>query len=179
VGRFPTLAATVVVALALVAAGCGGEDEPETASTAVWAEGFCTAVTDWTDEIERIAGDAASSLSEESLREAADGVSTATDTFVEELQDLGAPDTESGQEIEDATQELTDAVEAEKADVEEAVEGASDTTEIAAALAVVGSSLQTLATALQSTLQAIEDADVSGELQTALEDSPACENLAD
>ena len=34
-----------------------------------------------------------------------------------------------------------------------------------------------MATALQTTLQSIEDGDASGELETAIEETPACDEL--
>jgi len=34
-----------------------------------------------------------------------------------------------------------------------------------------------MATALQATLQAVEDADASGELETAFDEAPACDEL--
>ena len=56
-GRHALVAlALVVAAFALVAAGCGDDDE-ETSSTAAWAEDFCAKVTEWQDEIEQIGDD--------------------------------------------------------------------------------------------------------------------------
>ena len=166
--------------LAVVAAGCGGDDEAGSDSTAAWADGFCTSVKSWTDELERIAeelGDVGS-LSADSIREAADDADAATDDFVQEIRDLGAPDTESGDTIEQEIEELADAVESEREKLREAAEDAeSGLTETAAAIATLGSAITVLGTALQETLQAIEDADASGELETALEESEACDAL--
>lgn len=167
----------LVASLALVSAGCGGDDEPEASTAAEWAESFCTAITSWTDELQEIQESATSSLSAESIEQAAEDVETATDEFVEEVRALGGPDTESGQEIEDAVQEFTDTAEAEKEEVLEAVDDVSDASDVAGALSVVGSSLQSMATALQSMFDAFEDADVGGELETAFEDTPACTEL--
>lgn len=173
--------ALLVLSLGLVAAGCGGDDEPTSgeASASEWAEDFCTVVNEWTDELERVGdelGDV-TSLSADSIEAAADDVNAATDQFVEDVRGLGSPDTVSGQEIEDSLQELADTVEAEKDEVEEAVGDASGLTEVAGAVAAIGTSLTAMATSFQTTLQAFEDADVDGELETALEESDACDEL--
>lgn len=168
----------LVLSLTLVSAGCGGDDEPEASPTAEWVDAFCTAVTDWTNELEQIGGTLTSLLTTEALEEAADDVSTATDDFVEEVRGLGAPDTDSGQAIEDAVQDLADVAEAEKANVEEAVEEASGATGVAGAISTIGTSLSAMATAFQTTFQAFDDADVDGELETAFEESAACDEIS-
>ena len=169
----------LVASLALVATGCGGDDEPEASTTEEWAESFCTAITSWTDELREIQESVTSSLTTESLEQAAEDVETATDDFVEEVRGLGGPETESGQAIEDAVQEFTDTAEAEKAQVTEAVEEVTEVTDVGSALAVVGSSLQAMATALQSMFDAFENEDVGGELETAFDEAPACAELTD
>jgi hypothetical protein len=169
-----------IALLAAVAAGCGGDDEASAESTAAWADGFCTAVQSWTDELERIGEDLGdvSSLSGDAIRDAAEQADSATDEFIQELRDLGAPDTESGDVIESEIDELSDAVEDEREKLREAAEDAeSGLTETAAAIATLGSSITVLGTALQETLQAIEDADAGGELETAFEESEACDSL--
>jgi hypothetical protein len=169
--------AVVLAALALVAAGCGGDDE-ETSSAATWAEDFCTSVTDWQDELEQIGEDLAASPSVDALEDASQAASDATDAFVEEVRELGGPETESGQAVEDSLEELADIVDEEKAEIEEAVDDADGLTGAAGAVAAIGTSISTMATALQTTLQAVEDSDASGELETALDETPACDELS-
>jgi hypothetical protein len=170
--------ALLVATLALAAVGCGGDDEAETSATAEWADGFCTAVSAWTDELERIGDGLTSSLSSDALEQAADDVSTATDSFVEEVRGLGAPDTESGDAIQDSIETLADTVEEEKAKIEEAVEGASGITGAAEAVSALGTSLSTMALAFQAMFESLENADVDGELEAAFEDSTPCDAIA-
>jgi hypothetical protein len=69
-----TLIACGVATLALLAAGCGGGDESPTASPAdEWADGFCTAVTTWTDSLQSVTEQftSPSSLSKDALDQAA------------------------------------------------------------------------------------------------------------
>jgi ABC-type transporter Mla subunit MlaD len=176
--------AAAIGTLALVAAGCGGDDESSAGSTtgsapAEWADGFCTAVSAWTDELQTIGSsiDDPSSLNEDALRQAADDLGAATDNFVEDVRGLGAPDTESGQAVQDSLDTLADTLDTEKADIETAVDDASGITGLATAISAIGTSLTAMGTAFQNTLQAIEDADASGELETALKDSSACDTI--
>ena len=171
--------ALLVVTLGLVAAGCGGDDEPEATATQEWAEGFCTAATTWTGEIERIAEELAdlSSFSSEALEDAAQEADDATSAFVDEVQDLDAPETESSQVVEDSIDALADTVEAERGQIEEAADDISGIADIASSGAEIASSVSAMLTALQQTLEAIENAEVGSEVQTAFEQAPACDNV--
>jgi methyl-accepting chemotaxis protein len=169
--------AVVLAALVLVAAGCGDDDGEETTSAATWAEDFCTTVQDWRDEIDRIVDGLSVSSSSDDLEEAGNEAADATDAFVEELRDLGGPETESSQAVEDSIEELSDTVDAEKAEIEEAVDDAEGLTGATGALAEIGRSVAAMATALQTALRTVEDADASGELETAFDESPACDEL--
>jgi outer membrane murein-binding lipoprotein Lpp len=168
-----------VAGFALVAAGCGGDGESDTTSADAWAEEFCTAVQDWGDELERIGQDLGdvSSLSSASLEDAADETDVATEDFVETIRDLGTPDTESGDRVESEIDALADTVDAEREEIRRAVEDASGLGGVADAVGTIGTSIAAMGTSLQETLEAIDSADVDGELQTALEDSEACDEL--
>lgn len=179
--RLAALASVVVAGLALAASGCGGDDDEASGTVPVdeWADGFCSAVSSWTDDLQEIRNrfQDLSSLSRESLEEAGQDASDATDRFTDELDGLGTPETESGQAIDDSIQTLTDTVESEKTDVEEAVEGIDSLNDIPSAISAVGSALSAMGTALQSTFDSLRDQEIGGELRTALEDSEACDDL--
>jgi hypothetical protein len=172
----------VVASLAITSAGCMGDDGTETSSTAEWADAFCTAVTTWTTEIGRVAENLTADVSAEGVEQAREDLSTATDALIEEVEGLGAPDIESGEEVEEAIVAFRETADAERDEVEQAVDEALEedtgTSGIAAALGVVGGSLQTMSTALQTMFQAFEDADAGGELNTAFEESEACQEIA-
>jgi len=177
-----TLLATVVAALTLVAAGCGGgSDSSSTASPAdEWAAGFCTAVTTWTDSIKSV-GDGfkdPSSLSQDGLQSAADDVKSATTQFVDDVKGLGAPDTESGQAVKDSIDTLSTTLDTESTDIETAAQGVSSLTDLPGAITTVSTSLTAMGTAVSSTLSTIQNADAKGELQTALQDSPECASIS-
>jgi hypothetical protein len=165
-------AARLAVALAALAlAGCAGDDG-DSSSTAEWAGSFCTAAATWTDEVDQITSTVSASPTVESLRGAVDDLKAATDELVGEVRGLGAPDVEGAEEIEAAIDAFTETAEAKNEAVDEAVQDAT-TESVAQALAALGE----LTSAFQTMLQAFEDADAGGELETAFEDAPACNQL--
>jgi hypothetical protein len=178
------LAVIGISVLALSAAGCGGSDESSTETTGVtpaseWADGFCTAITTWTDALQGVSDQFTdlSSFSEESLQSAAEDLQSATETLVEDLRGLGAPDTESGQEVEDSLDELSTTLETELDAIQTTVDETSGITELPGAAQDVLGSLSAMGTAFSSTMSTLESADVKNELQDALEASPACDDL--
>lgn len=168
----------VVTASLVLAAGCGGDEGTNGTSATEWAESFCTTVTVWRDDLERIRDSLGESLSVAGLEEAAEDASTRTETFIDDLRALGAPETESGQEVEDSVEALADTAEAEKDEVQAAIDDVSSLADVPGALTTIGASLQELASALQRTVDAIQAADVGGELETAFEESAACDELS-
>jgi methyl-accepting chemotaxis protein len=175
----PVALALLAVSLTLVATACGGDDETTAAPVDEWADEFCGAVSSWTGELGAIRDrfDDLSSLDRDSLEEAAQDANDATDRFVNDLQDLPEPDTESGQEIEQSVETLSDTVESEKEDVERAVEGIEDVSDIPGGITAIGSALSSMGTALQTAIDSVENEDVGGELETALDESEACEGI--
>ena len=174
------IVAIAVLALAGLAAGCGGSDsETETSPTAEWADGFCGAVTDWTNELQTITQQFsdASNLSQDGLQSAADDVRTATQTLIDDLKDLGAPDTDSGQEVKSSLDSLSTTLDTETSTIEDTADGVSSIADLPSAISKISASLGALGTAFSQTLQTIEDADASGELQSALQDSPDCADI--
>jgi hypothetical protein len=175
--------AACVLSLALVAAGCGGDDAEEASSVESWAEELCTTTQDWADELQRIGtelGDtAASAFSRETIETAGDDASAATEDFVESLRDLGAPETESGDAVRDEIDELSDAIDAEREEIETAIDDLEGLSGIASAVGTVTSSLSAMGTAVQQTLEAVDAADASGELEEAFDNAPACQELRD
>jgi hypothetical protein len=180
-GSFALRASAIVAALAFAVSACGGDDEPEASSVDAWAESFCTSVGDWRTTLEELrnefTGDPGSFANEDALRDAAETVTDATDELVSDLRELGAPETESGQAVESSLESLEDTIDTQKADVERAVEGISSLADVPAALTTVGTALTTMATSLQDTLDAIGNEDSAGELETAFEQTDACDDL--
>ena len=81
--KFGSALAAVVASLALVAAGCGGDDSSEASATDQWAEDFCAAITTWTNSLRESTDDlrSLSSLSSDDFEQAGEDIRTATETF--------------------------------------------------------------------------------------------------
>jgi hypothetical protein len=183
--------AAFVALFALVAASCGGDEEssiqtttgltgPSTgASAGEWADSFCSALMTWKDDLERAAEPLAdlSSLSEESIQQAADDARTATATLADSLKGLGRPDTSSGDQIQGSVQNLAAELENGANEIETAVEGISSAADIPSAVGTITTTLTRIDTEVDGAVQTIEEADASDELKTALDDTDSCREL--
>ena len=164
-----------VAAAALIAAGCGGDDED---ATTEWAGDVCSAFTDWTTEV-RAAADSLSggNLSRSGLEDAVGDVKDATDTLATDLGDLERPDTDAGQEAKDALDKLADGIATEVQTIQNAATGAETANELLSAVSVASSSLAKIGTQIRTTVQQLGQLDASGELRDAFEDADSCQEL--
>jgi hypothetical protein len=107
-----SILAATVAGLALLAAGCGGSDDSstDTSATSEWADGLCSAINTWTTSIGSI-GDtiSAGDISKDSLTTAVDDAKSATETFTSDIEDLGKPDTEAGQQAKESIDRISTA----------------------------------------------------------------------
>jgi hypothetical protein len=180
--KLPVAVVACVAALALVSAGCGGDDDSSSAAPAEeWADSFCSALTTWRNDLEAAAEPLSdlSSLSEESIRQAADDAKNATDALAESMRSLGAPDTSSGDQVETAVDDLSTELESGAQEIEDAVADVSSVADVPAALGTVTTTLSQMGTEVGGALQTIGDADASGELERAFENADSCSELTD
>ena len=178
------LVAIGISVLAIASAGCGGGDEStsetsEAAPASEWADGFCGAISTWTGALSDVRDQFTdlSSFSQDGLETAAEDLKTATDQLIEDIQALGAPDTESGQEIEAVVDDLGSTLETELDSIQSTLDETSGIAELPGAVRDVVDSLGAMSTAFSSALSEIGDADVQGELEDAFESSPACDDI--
>jgi uncharacterized protein YoxC len=170
--------AAVVIAAALAAQGCGSSDEP--ASATDWADGVCSAITDWRESVEPALENVTSGdLSEGALEDAGNEIQDANDQLAEDLKDLDRPETASGQKAEDSIQKLSDDIEGGRDEIEAAVDAASDLGSTLEAVAVVSRTLSQLLTKVGTTIEEISQLDPGGEIEKAFSDSDACSSLRD
>ena len=97
--------AAVLVALAVLASGCGSSKPP---SATDWANGVCSAVSTWTTSL----ADAADTLksgnvTKDSITSAADSAKTATDKLTKDLKKLGKPNTKAGAQAQQTVDQLS------------------------------------------------------------------------
>lgn len=174
------LLAASLLSLALLAAGCGGDDDSSSRTASdEWADGFCSALKTYTDDLAAIAEPLTdvSSLTEDSIQEAAGDAQDATETLAEDMRGLGTPDTTSGDQVDGAVEALATELETGAQELEAAVADVSSAADVPAALGTVTNTLSELSRDVGRALQSIEDADPSGELTTAFENSESCGEL--
>jgi methyl-accepting chemotaxis protein len=169
-------AVLTVAALALGASACGGDDEVPAAQQ--WAGDLCSAVDTWRDAISSATASVTSNPSREGLESAADDVTSATETLVDDLRDLGAPDTEAGEQARAAADELADSAESSRETIENAVDEVSGTSGLLEAVSTVSATISQMSSQLLQTLDDLRSlGDADDELREAFQDAPACDGL--
>jgi hypothetical protein len=166
----------MVVALALLAAGCGKSSKPETASE--WASGFCSDVTTWKDSIQSAVSPLKSgNITKDSVQTAFNDFKSATDTFTKNIKGLGKPDTDAGdqakQDIDSLSTQIDDGVDS----IKSTVKGVTNVTTALAAATSVSSTLSTMTGAVKQTYQQLQQLDPKGELTTAFQNADSCKTL--
>jgi hypothetical protein len=172
--------AAVVLAAALLAAGCGGsDDEPEGTSATVWAGQLCTAVSGWATVVKNTAnGLRGGNISKDSLTSAGNDVKDATNTLVDDVKDLPEPDTDAGEQAKKEVDELADNLEKGADNIETAVEDLDDGGSITSAVTTVGATLATMQSEMKSTVDSVRELDAQGELKTAFQNAVPCQELS-
>jgi hypothetical protein len=162
---------------AAISAGCGGDGNGGGGSSATdWANGLCAAITEWSQSVRTTSDSLKSgSLSEGSLREAAEDFKSATQEFVDDVRGLGTPDTESGEQAKGEIDKLADSVEENVAEIDDAVQG--DEGNLAETVSAVTQALAAMGQELSATFTALEGLDAGSELEDAFGDAESCDEL--
>jgi len=178
---FSVFAVSLLAAFAL--AGCGGgsgdDSSSGTTSTSEWADDLCSAIVDWTDSVSSATTSLKDDgLSKEGVQSAADDVGTATETFVDNVKGLGAPDTEAGQQAKESLDKLANNLDDDLAEIKAAANyeamGVSGTL---SAVTKISQELSTMGQQISSTFTELEQIDAKGELEDAFSQSDSCKEL--
>ena len=112
----------VAGAVATLAAGCGDD----TSSAEEWADGVCSAFSDWRDDV-TTAGEElrAGPTTRDDLKSTADDLEEATDNFLDDIRDLDDLETEGGQEAKATLDRLAEDVDQNKENIQSTVSGTS------------------------------------------------------
>jgi hypothetical protein len=169
-----------VLVLAVLAAGCGGGGggSSDTMSAQDWADGVCSAISTWTDSI-KSAGQSLTggNLSKDSLGSTATDVKDSTAQLKDDLQGLGKPDTESGDEAKQSIDELSSNIQEDVDQMDSAIKDVQNGGSIMTAVTTVTGSLSTMSTQVQSTFNDLENLDPKGELESAFKNASSCKSL--
>ena len=176
-----------VVALATLAAGCGGKSSSQSTSAAStsaastsaadWANGLCSAVSTWSTSVQTTTTSLKGNVTEDSLKSASADVTKATDEFVKDLKGLGTPDTESGKKAKETLDTLAGQLKTNVQTIDKAVNEASGMSGALKAVSTVSSTLVTVGDQVTTAFTSIQQLDTKGELDKAFRNSEECKAL--
>jgi hypothetical protein len=173
----------VVVIVGAVVAARLADDDFTSMDTTEWAGSVCTSLSEWQASLEGIAagGEGASS---ESLEAALDDARSATDDLVDDLQRLGPPDLETGEEVEEALDDSADGLRDGYDELDSAAREALDAgspAEVLQALAALAPQAQALVQQARDVVASLQSASVFGEasaeLEQAFASADSCQQL--
>jgi membrane protein implicated in regulation of membrane protease activity len=167
---------TLLVVLVLSLAACGGDDE---SASEEYANGVCSSLSSWVTDVQETVQsltDAGLGTTREDIQAAFDETKDATDTLVNDLEELGTPETEDGQQARSEIDDLTTELRTQLDVIEQALDSGEGVTAIAA---TVSTAVSTAANAVNTTYQDLQGLDPGGELSDAFESSEDCDSLRD
>jgi len=174
----PRLAAVVgAVVLAVAAAGCGSGNESTASQTEAWADGMCSALVDWQNNV-AAAGEKVSKgdLSKSTLEDAADAVSDANKQLRDDLDSLGKPPTETVDKAKESLQQLSDDLKANVDKIREALGSAGN--DVSAAITAVAGAVQAMSQDLQNTTTQLKELEKDDTWSKAFKSSESCQKLS-
>ncbi len=181
--RRALLLSLTVVALALVAAGCGGDDDNGSEGAtepATWAAGFCQALERLSEGI----SESGSGLTDDGLPTsdqvvaAVEEAGEAVSTFADDLRELGAPDVPSGEEISSSLETAADDARQAFEEVEDEVDGPiEDASDVAVVAGAIAEAAQKALTEIGEATANLQELDADGTLRAELEDAAECTGL--
>lgn len=170
----------LIAVLALAAAGCGGSDGDQQSAAEAWADDVCSTVSDWTGAVQ----DAQTTLSDpgnlsaNDVRGALENVSTATTAFINDLKDIGPPDTEAGEAAGAQLSTLSDQLQQQADVVTRALnQSSANLQELLAQVSTVTNALSTMVNNAVTAVDNIRQLDGADELESAFQDSQTCQEL--
>jgi chromosome segregation ATPase len=178
----------VVVALVAVAlSGCGSNDEAgsndgtttsgESSSLDGWAQGLCTSIGFWQENIKSMSAKMATSQAD--FAEAQEAVTSANDALAESLKGLGAPPAPATTKAQDAIDELSNELEDTAGEIEQELNKSFTTqTEIAKASARTSALLSEMNSDISKTVTELKSLPDEEGWKEAFEQVPACQAVA-
>lgn len=175
-GRAGVAGALAVLLLVAGSTVAGAAASKSSSSTQQWANGVCSALSDFGSSVRStLDGLKSASSLDEAAQDAVQGVQQATDDLQKSLDDLGKPPTTGAKQAQNAIKNLGDELSADVDDVKAALQPPpSSPQEIASAFAQIGTIVQTGVNQTRSTLTSLQDTKSSKSLRAAFKNAPAC-----
>ena len=165
-------ALALVGLVALLGAACGSDKSSHSDSTTDWANGFCSAVTDYRQSLTHAVNSLRDNVSQPGFQDAAKEVQKATDSFVKATRSLGAPNTDAGKQAKTTLDTLSSELNSDLGTVK-AAGGAG----LVQGLSTVTSALALVQTQVKSAFNQLKALDARGELSDAFNQASACASL--
>jgi hypothetical protein len=167
------VAAALVGVLAVLAAGCGSDkSSSKDSSTTDWANGVCSAITNYRDSLTDAANAFKGNVSKQGVDDALQAVQKATDSFVEEAKSLGKPNTDAGTQAKETLDTLSNQLNTDL----DTVKGASGGG-LVQSLSTVTGALSSAQSQVKTAFDQFQGLDVKGELSDAFKQASACQSL--
>jgi hypothetical protein len=171
------LALIPLLAALVLAAGCGGDGDDngdDQSSPEAWSDDFCSAAADWRTSLDDvISGISPSDLSAEGVRDAIDEGLEATESFLDEIRGLGAPETEAGQEVEAIVDSTAESVQTTVDDLRATFDEDDSLQDLITKIPQAAAQIEQLESELSSSLDEIRNLD-TGELKSELDSNEEC-----
>jgi hypothetical protein len=168
--------ASALVAVVLLA-GCGGDSGSSTSED--YANSVCSDLSTWVTEVNgaiQSLTDAGLATDKEDVQSSVDQARDATNDLLSSLEDLGAPETDAGQQARSELDSLAATLRKQIETVEQALD--ADRGPVALA-ATVTAALSTAASAIESSYNDLKGLDPGGELEDAFKNAEDCKSLQD
>jgi hypothetical protein len=162
----------LLVALILIAAGCGKSKPP---TPEEWANGVCSALSTWktsiTSTINSLEG---GNVTKDSVKGAADDAKNATNKLTDDLKKLGKPNTNAGAQAQQTVDQLSTQVSDGVDKIQTTVKNISSVSSGLAAIPTVSSTLTTINDDISAAYKTLSNLDPGGELQKAFQSATDC-----
>jgi hypothetical protein len=170
--------ALLIVALTLVAAGCGSGGSSDKKASEAYANSVCTAIGSWEQQIKSIATDFSGGISQASLQAKVTQAEAATKTLVTQIKAVPPPDTSQGQaakqQLDQLSTDATTTVNAAQSAMTGIQANASGAT-ITAAVIALAPQVKNLVSSAQSAVKSLQSA--GGSLASAFKSADSCKSL--
>jgi predicted small secreted protein len=172
------LVVTAIVTAATATAAGAGSESP---SPKEWANGICSGIETWIRSVEdTITSLEGSGSIEEAAQSTSDGIKTATDDLVDDLDDLGTPQTKNVKKATNALEKLESQLQDDMENIQDALsDPGTEPVDIAATFATIGTQLQKAVAHVRAAGDSLRKLGANKEIQKAFESASACTSLKD
>ena len=176
-GRVGTGAAVLVaLVVVLLVAGCGGNSDKK--ANGAYADGVCTAIAGWEQQIKTIATTFTGVPSKDSLNAKVDKAKTATENLVTEIKAVPPPNTSAGQTAKQQLDQLSTDTQSTLSAAESALSelpANPSAADIAGVVLALAPQVKNLVSSAESAVTSLKNA--KGPLADAFKSTDSCKSL--